>query len=604
MKWRSSSLKRRFFVRTLLWIAVPFLITVTLLGLTTIFIAERYTRNEIETNQGNVLLQFNEFLQVMSSELDSLSLHFEQNPKISLTLKGILSSDSLTYEQLESLFYIKNMIDVPTNSKPYIHSIYLYADNDKGRFLISREGLVQFDHYADLSWHTSYTSGILRGNSDIVTEVRSYPHFYKDQRISLISLYKPLYFSGSKEQTGMIVMNLYPEYFEAYIRNIVHLPGNSFYILDRNGEVLIRHLDENHPAEDLLQYADAEALLAIGKAREIGPYYAAVSTNSRLGWVTVTAALSDELFRLPRMLVGTMFVTLALLIVGIVCGAYYITIKNYRRIEGIVRLLENADDSALDQWSKHQTVDLYGYIMNNIIRTFIEQRYLKIQLSERSYHMQVLQFKALQSQINPHFIRNTLNSVYWNAYRLTNSPNQACHMISLLQDVLTYSIQSSTDTVPLWQELQYTDRFIAIMKHRYGQSLQYTLDCPDDLQAQVKVPKCLFQPFLENSIQHGWGDRARLRVRIRIVSRPDRIGIAITDNGIGIAGNKLAEIRQKLQSGDDSQRHIGLFNTRNRILLQYGPSADLTIRSRQGLGTWVQITLPANRETIRSAEAE
>ncbi|UUZ84126.1 hypothetical protein LJK88_10500 [Paenibacillus sp. P26] len=187
----APSLKRKFFIKNLMSILAPCLIPLLILGSLAIYISDRYIRLDEERSQESLLGQYNELIQVVAAEVDSLSLSFDKDPKIASRLGDLLSRTSYSYEDLEALFYLKNMIDVPANSKPYIHSVYIYSENAQGRFLSSREGLADLETFHDTSWYAAYLK--LSDVNSIATEVREIQDYsFQQQPTRIVTLYKPL----------------------------------------------------------------------------------------------------------------------------------------------------------------------------------------------------------------------------------------------------------------------------------------------------------------------------------------------------------------------------------------------------------------------------
>ena len=146
--------------------------------------------------------------------------------------------------------------------------------------------------------------------------------------------------------------------------------------------------------------------------------------------------------------------------------------------------------------------DEYNYIITGLVDSFIKNDYLQVQLSEKAYHTKVLELTMLQSQINPHFLSNTLETIYLRSIALTNSPNVVCNLIENLSDILRYALSDPTSTVLFSNELNYTKCYLNIQMFRYKEKLQVSWDYDPALD-KYSVMKLLFQPFIENAIYHG-----------------------------------------------------------------------------------------------------
>jgi len=299
------------------------------------------------------------------------------------------------------------------------------------------------------------------------------------------------------------------------------------------------------------------------------------------------------LYKVPtQLLLLTGFLVLISFLLGLGI-TYYNTKRNYERLNNIISAFESAErGEPLPELPSH-IKDEYGYILQNVVKTFIEQSYLKVQLSEKKYQLKAAEMMALQAQINPHFLFNTLKTIFWKSIALTGGQNEVSKMIEYLSEILNYSLSSSDELVTLSDEIKNTQCYIEIQKIRYrdkfGVIWQY-----DENITDYKVIKLLFQPFIENSIYHGIKEKeSPSYIKIKIKENNGIIKISIIDNGIGIDPAKLKDIREKLKEKGDYTEHIGLFNTNRRLKLMYGEEYGIKLRSKSGLGTVVYIDIPA-----------
>jgi two-component system sensor histidine kinase YesM len=237
--------------------------------------------------------------------------------------------------------------------------------------------------------------------------------------------------------------------------------------------------------------------------------------------------------------------------------------------------------------------DEYGFILQNILKTFIEQKYLKLQLSQRKFEQKTLELLALQSQMNPHFLFNTLETINWRIVALNGLDCDASVMLQNLSDVLKYSLGSSDEYVTLFEEIVNTNSYIQILKARYHDKFNVKWQYDRELE-HLKVIKLLIQPLIENSVYHGIKEKpgkSSIKIKIRM-PRFDRLTITVIDNGTGMQKSRLDSIRSDLEAHKRSDTHIGLFNTNRRLILAYGEEFPLTIKSKAGLGTVVHIEIP------------
>jgi two-component system sensor histidine kinase YesM len=583
-------LKRKFFRKNLLSILMPCLIPLLILGSLSIIISDQYIKQEAERNQENMLNQFNELIQIIASEVDSLSLSFDKEPKIAAKLKTILSKTGYSYEELETLFYLKNIIEVPANSKPYVHSIYVYYENEQGKFLSSREGLVHLPSFYDTSWYPNYNTQ--KNATEIVSEVREIKQFASENpSIKVVSLYKQLNMGGSVANNGVIVVNILPSYFEKYYGAISEVPDRSFYITDEDNQIIMQSEVSEHTAIlTSLKHTDSSDIVQMNE----GKLHIAAKKTNRLGWNLISVIPKQSLDRLPLTLIATIGVLSLVSIIICTIVAIWLTRKNYRQVQGIIDILDAADAADPTEKAPEQIQDIYELIIKNIVESFVEQKYLKVQLSERKYKMQALEFKALQSQINPHFLYNTLNSIYWKSFQLSNSPNVACHMIELLSEILQYSLDTSTETVTLGEEISHIRSYVEIQQMRYKDRFEVIWDGVEVVE-DCEALKFSLQPLIENCIQYGIEARSFLRIKVKFRMKDSILKVTIIDNGPGVEAERLSLLRSSLEPDNELHGHLGLSNTNKRLVLRYGESCKIKLLSKKGSSTAVTVLFPQSQ---------
>nr|WP_245363892.1 histidine kinase [Cohnella thailandensis] len=217
---------------------------------------------------------------------------------------------------------------------------------------------------------------------------------------------------------------------------------------------------------------------------------------------------------------------------------------------------------------------------------------MRIQLSESQYKTQAAQFAALQSQLNPHFLYNTLETIHWKAASYTDGPNELTNIVEHLSDILRYSLDGQNGLVPLRVEIANTKSYIAIQKTRHGERFDIWWEYDTELE-KYHMLKLIFQPLIENSLQHGLGRPGRkLAIKIKIQRLGNRLRLAVIDNGNGITEERMVELRTRLFSESPPTNHIGLINTQRRIKLAYGGRSELRVKSKPGVGTLIAIVLP------------
>lgn len=583
---------RLFFVKNLLTFIFPTLIPLTILGISLIMIIQTNLKNEINEHNMNMLNQAKLNLELTFDELDTLNLNLITNPAIYLNLRDILKASEYTLEQLTQLNTIRNFLDSPANAKLYIHSIYVYFDNDKHRFLSTSSGISDLNNHFDQSWFDYYLEK--RDEKTFWTEARSIKQYsFEKVPTHLLSIYRKLNLTGRKSGDGIIVLNIQKSHIDSMVRNLAFLPEQQVLVIDEDNQAVIgneyfEHLDQEILGEITNHSDDFFTIDTRAETYIISKVY-----SDKYGWNFVSVTPQFVLYKIPNRLklLTTVIIMLSFLLSVIL--AYFLTRKNYRDIKSIVTTLDHAKKGKTHISQAPPSTDVYNYIIQRILKTFIEHNYLTVQLSERKFKMQALELLALQSQINPHFLFNTLETIYWKSVSVTGKPNEVNYMIEYLSDILKYSLDSKTSLVSLSYEIEHVKNYIEIQKIRYKDKFTFIVNY-DGQHDNVKVIKLFLQPLVENALYHGIMVRDEVGlIKIEIDRLADHLHIHVKDNGVGISPEKLEDIRNVINdTRDEFTEHIGLYNTNKRLILTYGKEYGMVIKSEVGKGTEIQIRIP------------
>ena len=314
------------------------------------------------------------------------------------------------------------------------------------------------------------------------------------------------------------------------------------------------------------------------------------------GWTYLSLVPERVLYQLPTQLAWTLCLVLTLcFILGLLLVLQF-TSRSYRQMQNIMELFRAAEEGRpLPTLSERGFRDEYSILTDNLVKTFVEQRYMKLALSERLFRTKTLELLALQAQINPHFLFNTLKTVYWKSCSLTDGPNDVSRMVEALSGILSYSLGNPHEMVTVREELAQTRNYLDIQMIRYRDKFDTVFQCDESLLDE-KILRLILQPVLENSIYHGIKEKeGRSVLRIRLKRHDSTLRFTVTDTGLGMTRKTLAELQARLTGSvqpEQELNHIGLVNTVKRLQLKYGGRAKVVVRSRYGTGTCVILELP------------
>ena len=589
-------MKRFFFIKNFILFILPFLVLQFLFVTFTIISTQKFIINDIDKNNLTLLKQIQQNVELIMDEIAQQMIFFNNNDKAILTIKSLIGENSMTLDRLNSYGLIDGFIRAPANSKPYIHSIYVYLENDKGLVFSSNEGLVSTRESMDKSWYEIYKSKDTNIRS--WTELRNIKNrSFEKNNTKILSIYRRL-----DNTNGVIVLNILADYFNNTLASLTTLPDQGIFIVNEKNNVIFSNKTDSNMFQNYLpKIAEStDSIFTIDTKSAKYTVNQLISSNYK--WKYISLIPQSTLYEMPIKIITYAFTVMVIAFVFGFILIYYLTHKNYRQVSNIISILSSAEKGLTLPPPPDKIKDEYGYIIHNILKTFIEQSYLKIQLSEKKYRMEALELLALQSQMNPHFLLNTLETVSWESLKLMKKTfredilieklSGIHYMIENLSDILKYALGNPHENVTLETEISNTKSYIEIQKYRYEDKFDVIWDC-ENTAMNYMVIKLFLQPLIENSIYHGIKEKDKnCLIKVKIKKSGPILKISVVDNGIGVNLEKLNEIRRKLESVDDYSEHIGLYNTSKRLKLKYGDRYKLSIRSKYNLGTAIYIEIP------------
>lgn len=208
------------------------------------------------------------------------------------------------------------------------------------------------------------------------------------------------------------------------------------------------------------------------------------------------------------------------------------------------------------------------------------------QVKQSAIEQKNAELSAMEAQIDPHFLYNTLDTINWKA--LEAEQYEISGMVGDLADILRYSIRNPGEMVSVGQEMSWLRQYIRLQSSRLDRRLQVIVDVPRELEGR-RIHKLLLQPFVENAIKHGFagaGEECKIKISIRAARQ--QLHIVIKDNGAGISRETL----RRLNRQDIEKSHVGIANVQKRLKLYYGEEAAIYFESKENEYTKVHLLVP------------
>ncbi|WP_432651632.1 sensor histidine kinase [Huintestinicola sp.] len=223
----------------------------------------------------------------------------------------------------------------------------------------------------------------------------------------------------------------------------------------------------------------------------------------------------------------------------------------------------------------------------------------KLQNEEFKFVQMEAEFKALASQINPHFLYNTLETIRMKAF--CNNDKETADLVKKLGKFMRRCLEFKDGEVTLRSELEFTNGYLELQAARFGDRVSYSIY--SEVSKDYMILPLVIQPVVENAFVHGIeGCKDNGHIDIKVYYSGDNVIIDVKDNGSGMSKEKLRELEAKLRRNDTSSgKSIGLTNVNKRIKMYHGEQYGLTIKTKEGEGTTIRITLPRSPVSRSSA---
>ena len=529
-------------------------------------------------NRGN-LLQTQVQIEKTIEEMDSLNLTFSVNWDILRTLIRTMQYEEYSGTSLSQVKKLTTNYLIPAvAARPSVHSLYIYLDNPYGRFLSASDYVVELDSYHDTSWFPHYEASKQEG-ATLNSQLRSIKRYgFEKSPQEVITLYKRFFM-----RQGVVVLNLHKSFFDKQLHSQVTGENQRLLVIGNEGQILMQsHSDVLLSASDIQGILASSAQTFPTYALKNETYRVTRTTSDTLGWIYLSLTPLSELYAMPNRLLTLMII--GLIAVALIC-AYFATRyarRSHQSLMGIVSTLERMDQPHSDEPPHTPPTDAYALITENIVRNFAYENALKHQINQQQIETKMLELTALRSQLHPHFLFNTLQSIYWMSHSQAGGPNDVSRMIENMTGILAYSLDSAETLVPISTEIQNTKAYIDLQHMRYKDRFTVQWDFTQEVLSEY-IPKLLLQPMLENAITHGirWETQEPLHVVISISHIQEEIHIRVRDDGCGITPEALDALINRLDNPIDAD-HIGLANCHKRLRLNFGSEYGLKLSSDGG----------------------
>ncbi len=488
---------------------------------------------------------------------------------------------------------VTGLLDAIKRTRKDINLIALFGLDGK---VVSDRNRLDLNPYVkpdSLLWYRA----ALRANGNPVISPSHVQFVLDKQRRWVISLSREIY----DYRTGSPIAVLLVDLNFSVIRNIcanIDLGSRGYVFIVDSGGTIIYHPQQQLIYSNLKQERINEVLtvkgssFAAGSGKDRRIY--TISTSSETGWKIVGVTYVGNLVSDKE------FIQIYYLLLGVACFtvvvmlSLLVSFRISRPIRLLTRSMQEVESGNFDIKVKVASSDEIGNLAAKFNLMISKIRELMLQNVREHEAKRRAELQALQAQINPHFLYNTLDSVIWMAE--AKKHGEVVKMVSSLAKLLRLTISSGNEIVTIREEIDQITNYLIIQKMRYRDKLDYRIDVDENIHHN-RILKILLQPLVENSIYHGIKNKKEGGT-VQVLGRRvgSRVLIQIVDDGVGADPERMRDILSSCSEGAeesvDDTNGVGVRNVHERIRLYFGNDYGLVFRPSEGSGTTVDVWLP------------
>lgn len=497
-------------------------------------------------------------------------------------------NDLSTKENFSTIYSVKNQMKSALSTNTYDMSVLVVGLNEKSYF--NRSEILTMRPKEILNMDISKQA--LENSKTIIYNYleKGFTSSTKDEGVIVIT--KALNLKDG-EPYGIIYFTIKEKDFEKFY-DYFTLEINDIVLLNENNEVLSSNKKENIGQVQEYFRSNIDELVL---SKELSKSYNNKKNTiliQRLPYCNLTiCGTVDNYKALSKMYdVSKIVLICVITTLGILIGIFLIVRQMTKPLYLLTKKMSNVRNGNFDEYIEvkgpeevKELSSTFNYMIKDLNRYVNEL--VKVQKEKRK-----AEIHALQMQINPHYIFNTLSSIKWLIWQGSNEKSISAldSFISLLRN----TISKTDEFITVEEEIENIRNYVFINNIRYGDRIkvEYFImpDCTDYL-----VPKLILQPFIENSFFHGFPSDEEGRIQIFIKEQDENMKIEIYDNGVGIEEDTLEKVKEKRESKNEHFSGIGINNVDSRIKLIYGDEYGIEIKSKLNKGTTVTILLPIKK---------
>lgn len=516
---------------------------------------------------------------------ESITSEFRTNYKLTEHSDAVEAFLDMEEAGAAEIFQVQEFLTEMMKNSELIEEAYLYSLSNKICVSTQETKKIGMDYHYE--WIRTY-----RGTR---MPFLMFPR--KDESGKFRKLYICNEISDGMDAKGVFCIEMNYEKFAEIVQNSFVRRPQSIYVVSDLG--LILYADDPKQINKLMferqdtYTAFQNAQNSEGSSILYGDYIIAVARSTQfqlmiMSYISRYGYLESNPF-IKILLIGSFA---AAMLLSLVLSLFF-SFWQYRSVSNVMDILTNPTKLH----KENGPINEFFYIANSISDISSQKEFMKSELSEKMYELKSAQIAALQTQINPHFLFNTLQLINLSIIRELKKDNTATFLVSQLATLLRASYDTENYLVSVEEEFRIAQLYLNIQQTRYHSQLQVYLDISEECRT-IKTVKLILQPLLENAFLHGFkGMESEWILSVSCWIQNGYLEYRIVDNGAGMEKEPLRQLQQSLQEDKiDRNERIGVSNVNQRLKLVFGRDCYMRIESQKNRGTTVVLGHIINKD--------
>lgn len=532
--------------------------------------------NNAEKQIQQVAVEANGRIETLYEQLNMASKLAATNDKVQKLLTKEYEQKKVTFYEKQELMGTVNTI---TANSDGIFSFQLFT-REQERILPLDDAKIMTD------LHASWVEKADRAKGSLVwigEDPNDSNYFLAIRRVNLIN--------RSFTNGGYLLFSIYANYFQFANQALTEETDQYFILLDELSKPIITNYEQS--SESILQTKKKTVQI---NERD---YMITKKTSYMTGWTVLILTPFNTLTE------GITVVRTSILLAGIiglmiffVCS-FFLSNMITRPIIRLTNTMRFASEGSLPLTPKIPSVNEINELNSTYNQLVKETNHLITMVYQKEITRNRSELRALQAQINPHFLFNTLDALHWSLEE--NDEEELAELVVTMSNLFRYTISRSTEDewVRIKEEIAHIEDYMEIMKMRFGEQLKWQIQLPEAFE-EVKIPKFLIQPLVENAVLHGAENKVgqcTVEVIVQQAEMNNNIKVIVRDDGIGIKESKLKQIKESMEKEGITSatgKGMAISNVYKRLTLYYQErqQTGLFIESMENKGTFISFEIP------------